>query len=301
MLNICHKILNVQNRLMVNKFHFSNAGNDFISYFYCDIFSDESTTPPRNPSYSDISICVQESRWMRWFTERFVTEVQLDSNGAIKNQWVLNYREAAIYLEEGENNIKFTHHPHLYESLPIYLLCHNHVFYIIDLIACLFILMLAFFEKPAVGGLRMPEFGHATIELVLLGFISVMFLAKLKWMGWRHAVTHWRTIIKCTVLVLMIVEAVVVLIREDSHFRVTRSMRPVFIIDNFYLGAVRRVIRQMIQSLKAFLDMLLLLVFFMLLFAISGFYLFSSIPKYADFDTLWDSFISLFVLLTTAK
>ena len=238
---------------------------------------------------------------MKWFTKRFVTEVEFGSNNQVKNQWALNYREAAIYLEEGENNIKFTYHPHLYQSLPIFLLCHNHLFYIIDLIACLLILMLAFFEKPAVYGLRMPEMIHASIELILLGIISIMFSAKFKWMGWRHALSHWRTVIKTSVLLLMIVEAIVVLIRQDSHFRVTRSLRPVFIIDNFYLGAVRRVIRQMIQSLKAFLDMLLLLIFFMLLFSISGFYLFSSIPKYEDFDTLWNSFISLFVLLTTAK
>jgi hypothetical protein len=36
--------------------------------------------------------------------------------------WEVNYREAAIFLEEGENNDKFLHHPRDIEALPAYLL-----------------------------------------------------------------------------------------------------------------------------------------------------------------------------------
>lgn len=42
----------------------------------------------------------------------------------------------------------------------------------------------------------------------------------------------------------MIIEAVVIMIRLDSHFRATRALRPVFLIDNFYCGGIRRFIRQ---------------------------------------------------------
>jgi hypothetical protein len=36
--------------------------------------------------------------------------------------WEINYREAAIFLDEGENNDKFLHHPRDIEALPAYLL-----------------------------------------------------------------------------------------------------------------------------------------------------------------------------------
>lgn len=37
-------------------------------------------------------------------------------------QWYMNYQEAAIYLEEGENNEKFDTHPKTQTALPAYLI-----------------------------------------------------------------------------------------------------------------------------------------------------------------------------------
>src|SRR5699024_8768357 len=117
---------------------------------------------------------------------------------------------------------------------------------------------------------------HASMELFALAVISAILYAKFHWMGCRYFVRHKRTMIKTIVLMLMIIEAFVVLCRQDTHFRVTRSLRPVFLIDNFYFGGVRRVIRQTIQSLRSFLEMLLLQMFFLVFFSISAFYLFAS-------------------------
>lgn len=44
------------------------------------------------------------------------------------------------------------------------------------------------------------------------------------------------------VLLLQFVEAIVVLIRQTSHLRVTRALRPIFLVDCRYCGAVRRYI-----------------------------------------------------------
>ncbi|KPM06411.1 Ion transport protein-like protein 2 [Sarcoptes scabiei] len=99
----------------------------------------------------------------------------------------------------------------------------------------------------------------------------------------------------------MIIEAIIVLWRQDSHFRVTRSLRPMFLIDNFYFYGVRRVVRQTMQSLRSFCEMLALLIILLIFFSISAFYLFSSIPNYQQFSTIVQSFLSLFVLLTTAN
>lgn len=100
----------------------------------------------------------------------------------------------------------------------------------------------------------------------------------------------------------MVVEAITVLVRQSTHFRVTRALRPLFLIDTRACGAVRRYIRQILQSLPPILDMMGLLLFFVSSYALLGYFLFSNPPhKNLYFRTLGDSFVSMFVLLTTAK
>lgn len=67
----------------------------------------------------------------------------------VSRSWELNYREAAIFLEEGVNNDKLTSHPHCHEALPAYLLVHNKWFYALDFAASLLLILLTFTEKPA--------------------------------------------------------------------------------------------------------------------------------------------------------
>ena len=45
------------------------------------------------------------------------------------------------------------------------------------------------------------------------------------------------------ILVVMYVEAITVLARQQNHFRITRALRPFFFIDNYLMGGVRRYIR----------------------------------------------------------
>ncbi|OTF73866.1 Ion transport protein-like protein, partial [Euroglyphus maynei] len=222
-------------------------------------------------------------------------------NSDRKMLWSLNYLEASIYLEEGLNNDKFDHHPHLFTKLPMYLIAHNRFIYALDLFGCLLILSLAMTEKPAVDHYHLPESIHATLELIALSLLAMILFIKLQWIGVEKFFKHGRTLIKTIVLLLMIIEAIVVLLRQDSHFRVTRSLRPVFLIDNFHFYGVRRVIRQTFQSLRSFIDMMALLLFFLIFFSITAFYLFSGIPNYQQFSTIIQSFLSLFVLLTTAN
>lgn len=99
----------------------------------------------------------------------------------------------------------------------------------------------------------------------------------------------------------MFVEAVTVLVRQSSHFRVTRALRPIFLVDTCHCGGVRRFIRQIFQSLPPILDMMGLLLFFVTIYALLGYFLFSDDPRDQHFTTLHDSFVSMFVLLTTAK
>lgn len=217
------------------------------------------------------------------------------------DQWEMNYHEAAIYLEEGENNEKFDSHPRHPSALPAYLLVHNQWYYGLDLAASLLLLALAVAEEPAVSRFTMPVLLHGTLELLALAVIGVELLLKLRWTGFSTVWKHKRTTIKGVALVIMTFEALIVLIRQSSHFRVTRALRPIFLVDTKVCGNVRRFIRQIFQSLPPILDMLGLLMFFMCSYALLGYFLFSANHTNLYFRTLNDSFVSMFVLLTTAN
>ena len=87
----------------------------------------------------------------------------------------------------------------------------------------------------------------------------------------------------------MLVEVVVVIIRRESHLRVTRALRPIFFIDNVLMEGVRRYndlitrvyamyidilhyreLRDIRKSLKPIFDVLFLLLFVVLMFALLG-------------------------------
>ncbi|XP_065760032.1 two pore channel protein 1 isoform X2 [Muntiacus reevesi] len=217
------------------------------------------------------------------------------------HDWEMIYQEAAIYLQEGENNDKFFTHPKNAKALAAYLFAHNHLFYLMELSAALLLLLLSLCEAPAVPALRLGIYVHATLELFALVVVVFELCMKLRWLGLHTFIRHRRTMVKTSVLVVQFVEAIVVLVRQTSHMRVTRALRCIFLVDCRYCGGVRRNLRQMFQSLPPFMDILMLLLFFMIIFAILGFYLFSPNPSDPYFSSLENSIVSLFVLLTTAN
>nr|CAD7453863.1 unnamed protein product [Timema tahoe] len=206
-----------------------------------------------------------------------------------------------MHRREGENNEKFDSHPHNSAALPAYLLVHNRWYYGLDMATSIILLTLAFVEEPALPLFKLPVAVHGSIELLALIIIGVELTMKLRWIGWRTILKHKRTMTKGITLGIMFVEAVTVLVRQSSHFRVTRALRPIFLVDTCHCGGVRRFIRQIFQSLPPILDMLGLLMFFISIYALLGYYLFSGEPRTEHFTTLHDSFVSMFVLLTTAN
>lgn len=218
-----------------------------------------------------------------------------------RHNWEMNYQEAAIYLQEGENNDKFFTHPKNAKALAAYLFVHNHLFYLMELITALLLLLLSLCEAPAVPMLRLGIYIHATLELFALVVVVFELSMKMRWMGFYTYIRHKRTMVKTCVLLVQFVEAIVVLVRQTSHVRITRALRCIFLVDCRYCGAVRRNLRQIFQSLPPFIDILLLLLFFMVIFAILGFYLFSSNHSDPYFSTLENSLVNLFVLLTTSN
>ena len=215
-------------------------------------------------------------------------------------QWEINYKEAAIFLDEGENNDKFSNHPRSREALPAYLLTHNKWFYLIDSAASLLLLALGLVERPCMEPLCVPVQVHSSVEICLLVLVAIQLVLKTRWVGRRNFLGHKRTVFKSATLIVMMVEALVVVFRADNHFRVTRALRPIFLVDNYYCHGVRRFVRQVFQSFTPIMDMFALVFFVMLIYSVFGFYLFGEVdPGY--FGSLKTSFVSLFVLLTTAN
>uniref|UniRef100_A0A672NVF5 Two pore segment channel 1 n=1 Tax=Sinocyclocheilus grahami TaxID=75366 RepID=A0A672NVF5_SINGR len=214
---------------------------------------------------------------------------------------ILSCQFVCVCSQEGENNDKFFTHPRNAHALSAYLFAHNHLFYVMELLTAVLLMLLSLSEAPAVPFLRLDVYVHATLELLVLVMVAFELCMKLRWLGFHTFIRHKRTMVKTCVLFIQFVEAIVVLVRQTSHLRVTRALRPIFLVDCRYCGAVRRNLRQIFQSLPPFIDILLLLLFFMVIFAILGFCLFSANSADPYFSTLENSIVSLFVLLTTAN
>ncbi|KAG7163232.1 Two pore calcium channel protein 1-like 1 [Homarus americanus] len=88
------------------------------------------------------------------------------------NSWEMNYHEAAIFLEEGENNDKFNSHPRDRDALPAYIVTHNHWFYSLDL------------------------WVHGSIELFGLFLLGISIVMQLRWLGFRTFLQHKRSMVK---------------------------------------------------------------------------------------------------------
>lgn len=72
-----------------------------------------------------------------------------------------------FHIQEGENNDKFFTHPRNPKALAAYLFAHNHLFYMMELLTGLLLMMLSLCEAPAVPSLRLDVYvsehahGHA--------------------------------------------------------------------------------------------------------------------------------------------
>lgn len=134
-----------------------------------------------------------------------------------------------FHIQEGENNDKFFTHPRNPKALAAYLFAHNHLFYLMELLTGLLLMMLSLCEAPAVPSLRLdvyvsehihtntlthtnaslstqfpvkapaylkPLQVHATLELLALVMVAFELCMKLRWLGFHTFIRHKRTMVK---------------------------------------------------------------------------------------------------------
>lgn len=226
-----------------------------------------------------------------------------DNNEHKANHRSLQFHEAAIYMEEGLD-FEDPHCPWSPNFLLEGMLRHRKTLYRVDLLASILLLLLGFVEKPCLPSMEVDLSVHCSVEIVCLLVTLFSVVLKARW-HWKNSLKqHKLDVIRSVVLVEMLIEAIVVFTRQQSHFRITRAVRPLFLCDNYYLRGVRRFLRLILKSMPPILDIIGLMMFIIIIYSIYGFYLLG--PDSSDsgspyFRTLTSSFINLFVLLTTAN
>ena len=172
-----------------------------------------------------------------------------------------------------------------------------------DLVAAVMLLLLGLCEAPCLPSLEVAVVVHTGLEVGCLLVSMVVVLMKIR-TRWRTAWGQRRDLAKLVLTIVMLVEAAIVMTRSKPHWRLTRALRPVFLIENHFMTGVRRFLRQLFESLPPILDIMGLTLFMITIYSVLGFYLLGP-TKYSSgspyFQSLSDSMLNLFVLLTTAN
>ncbi|XP_065831540.1 two pore channel protein 1-like [Oscarella lobularis] len=210
------------------------------------------------------------------------------------------YESASIFLEEGLANDKYDVHPKTRKEVRAYRLCHNHAFWIIEVVAPLGLVLLALFEQPTtVNGL--PVWGKVIIELVFACTIFTLLGVRARWLGLKRLLQQKRIIVNAVILFALLLDGLVELIQGKHHPRYLRCLRPVLFFDAYYASGLRRIVRDIVYSLRPIVDMLILVFFFLTISSLFAFFLFSEIGDDLYFQTFRGSFVQMFVLLTTSN
>ena len=185
----------------------------------------------------------------------------------------------------------------------VLLLLHRKWLYAMDLIAAVCLLLLGFTEAPCHPTLETPIVVHVGVEIGCLVVSMVVLLLKIR-TRWSTAWGEKRDLAKLFLIFIFLVEAVVIFARRKPHWRLSRSLRPVFLIENHYMTGIRRFLRQLMESLPPILDIMGLMMFMITIYSVLGFYLLGPTQQSSGspyFQSFSDSLINLFVLLTTAN
>ncbi|XP_065844201.1 two pore channel protein 1-like isoform X3 [Oscarella lobularis] len=223
------------------------------------------------------------------------------------------YDDAAIYMKEGVLLYNFASHPKTRQERVAFQAAHNFIILWADLFASIALLLIAIFEIPTLNIFQSSDVirGVAAAEIICLCLCSINVMCSLAWAQWKSFLT--------SVYLFAIIfwfdqffEALVVLGRGETHFRITRCFRPIFFILSPLATEVKAIFVDLLRSLKPIAKMMILLAIFILVFSIFGFYWFGLCERkekglYVQhkedwyFHTFGETIVNLFVLVTTAN
>ncbi|CAH1791470.1 unnamed protein product [Owenia fusiformis] len=172
-------------------------------------------------------------------------------------------------------------------------------------------LALALFEKPAVDGLEMPYWATMILELVCLAFFVFRLVHSKMVLQDGKFFKDSKNIVVIVLIGLTLLDMVVYLFWVNfapnaNPVRWSRPLRAFYII-NFAEGRqIRRAFRNIRRTLPDIMNVLILFIFSVALFALLAFKMFDKKHLvYPDgkpyFRDYWESFWDLYVLVTTAN
>ncbi|KAL5477616.1 hypothetical protein EMCRGX_G024435 [Ephydatia muelleri] len=216
------------------------------------------------------------------------------------------WQDAARLVKEGLEAV-YDYNPSGKWSLLCHKVLHHWTYTSAHLLITITLLLLALIEHP---GLYWDKYDpyylntvlpiHCMVEMFLLALLAGDAALRLVWIGPRKYVRSWRSLASSIFILIMFLDALVTLARLEPHIRILRVLRPFLWLETFLMNSTRRVLRQIIQCFKPIFDVLLLLFYLMAFCALSAFYLFGVVDK-DFFSSYGQSFVSLFILRTTAN
>jgi hypothetical protein len=180
--------------------------------------------------------------------------------------------------------------------MRLYWIFYNKSLRIFIAILLVALLVLGIFEKPAV--ISLPGGVSQAIEiffmLILLARMGLYFGVY----GWQNFKTNWWKILKFTLILATIVDSILSILYPDL-IRVTRILRPLIFAEHF--GVLRQKIALICKTIARMPEFIFLMFFNVIFYSLVAYTLFSPNKNDPYFGSLYESFMSIFILQTTAN
>eukprot|EP00118_Oscarella_pearsei_P014477 m.123941 g.123941 ORF g.123941 m.123941 type:complete len:1059 (+) comp37843_c0_seq17:448-3624(+) len=173
-------------------------------------------------------------------------------------------------------------------------------------------LLLVLFEKPAHPSMLLPYWATMLVEIVCLGYFGVrIYHGSLLVADWREYWCDRKTLVVVILSALTLLDMLIYIIVEstccaEKGIRITRALRPLFLVNFSDFRQIRKAFRNIRKTLPDVIAVLILVLITTAVFAILAVEMFEpkNLTDYKGrpyFNTYLDAFFFLYVLMTTAN
>eukprot|EP00039_Didymoeca_costata_P013175 m.196268 g.196268 ORF g.196268 m.196268 type:complete len:815 (+) comp15697_c0_seq4:99-2543(+) len=213
-------------------------------------------------------------------------------------------QHAGIYLVEGELYSKFEAHPKNEYSAWLFEFLRGRPWKMLEMLVALLYLFLIVIEKPALWP-GVNVYVGLSIEIICLIFFIINLVLHYRLytssLDLATLFTSKGFVLRMCIIAILVIDTAVALTTNFWSTRLLRIFRVFLVLDAQYADGVRRVCRQIVQTTWSVSEMLIYVLLYVMVFSLVGFDLFSGIPNDPSFPTFDQSFMSMFILLTTAN